>query len=137
MSSLRTAFIGGETPFTVALCRWLAERTDLRLIVWTSRTSWPHRPNSPVARIGGRILRAALRKGVWRSLDEAAYYCLYLLFLHPHEEFRIRQLTESLNASLLGHIDDIPQVRPAQIRDPDFLLLLTALHLDTIFATCT
>lgn len=137
MTQLRSAFIGNETPFTVMLCRWLADRTDLRFIVWTSRIPWPHRSHSPFARVGKRILRRGRRKGVWRALDEAAYYALYFLFLHPREERRIRGLTSALEALVSAEIDKIPQARPTDLRNPVLCERLKALGLDAIFATCT
>lgn len=134
---LRVAFVGNEFFFTHALCRWLAERTDLRLIIWTSKTAWPHRSGFAWARVARRILRNARRKGVWRTLNEAAFYLFYVLFLQRKEVARICRLAESFEAKPRRPIVEITQIYPARIDDPELLSHLERLHLDAIFAMCT
>ncbi|HYX20723.1 MAG TPA: formyltransferase family protein, partial [Thermoanaerobaculia bacterium] len=133
---LRTVFLGNETPLTRALCRWLANRTDLKLIVWTDLISWPHRP-SIAARIGRRLLARVRRKGVLRVVNEAAYYVIYALILRPGEENRIRQLTEQFASEIRGDLGDVHQIRPVALRDTRLLERVRSLDLDAGFATCT
>jgi len=137
MTRLRSAFIGNETPLTMALCRWLADRTNLRLIIWTSPVPWPRRLHSACLRVGRRILAHRRRKGLWRTLDEFAYYGSYLVFLRAREERRIRPLTVALEGLCRSSIEGTPQVRSTDLRDPELWKLLSELGSDAIFATCT
>ncbi len=136
MAGLRVAFIGNQYLFSRVLCGWLAEHADLRLIVWADKIPWPHRPELAWARVARRILRGARRKGVWRAIDEAAFYVLYLLFLRHREEERNRSLAETLEIKEGRPIEEIRQISPTRIDDPQLMEMLRLLQLDAIFTMC-
>jgi len=119
-----------------ALCRWLADRTDLKLIVWTDEIPWPHRRTAPFSRVGRRLLDGVRRKGLLRAIDEAGYYGLYFLLLRPPEEARIRQLTGLLVRQVRSGLDSIEQRRPKRIHDVALFEQLRRLRLDAIFVSC-
>ena len=134
---LRLAFFGNESVLTRALCRWLGERTDLRMIVWTDEVPWPHRSGLAWPRVAHRILRGSRRKGVLRALNEAAFYGLYRAFLLRREEQRILMLATSLDATSRRALDQIPQLRPHRVDDAAFIDKLRRLRLDASFVMCT
>jgi hypothetical protein len=134
---LRIAFFGNENHFTNALCRWLGERSDLRLIVSTSQIPWPHRSGLRWARVARRIAGGIRRKGLFRALDETVFYLLYLAFLRRGEIARVRQLADSLEIDATRTPADVSVIRPTRVDDPELLDLLKRLRLDAIFATCT
>lgn len=85
---LRTVFIGSRNEFDELLVDWLAKRTDLRGVVWTSSTAWQRS-------LRGKIefaRRRARRHGLRKALDEAAFYLVFhrLLKRRDDEELRAR-----------------------------------------------
>ena len=119
-----------------ALCGWLADRTNLKLIVWTDEIPWPHRRTSSFSRVGRRLLARARRKGVWRAIDEAGYYAFYFTLLRAPEEARIRQLTCSFAKQVRSSLDGVEQMRPDRIHDVAIVERLRRLRLDAIFVSC-
>jgi methionyl-tRNA formyltransferase len=85
---LRTVFIGSRNEFDQLLVDWLARRTDLRGVVWTSSTAWQRtlRGKLDFAR------RRARRHGIRKAIDEAAFYLVFhrLLKRSDYQELRTR-----------------------------------------------
>src|ERR1051325_4706120 len=84
---LRTVFIGSKNDFDDVLVDWLGQRTELVACVWLDperwRKSWRGR--------AGFIQKRLKRKGLRRTLDEAAFFLVYQRFFAEREE---RQLDE-------------------------------------------
>ncbi len=85
---LRTVFIGSRNEFDQLLVDWLARRTDLRGVIWTSSTAWQRtlRGKLDFAR------RRASRYGIRKAIDEAAFYLVFhrLLKRSDYRELRTR-----------------------------------------------
>lgn len=85
---LKTVFLGSRNDFDQVLLDWLARRTDLRGVVWTSSTAWQRTRRGRLAFARRRARRYGLRK----AIDETAFY----LYFHrvkkgrDHAELRRR-----------------------------------------------
>jgi hypothetical protein len=67
---LSAVFVGSRNDFDEVLVDWLARRTDLLGVVWTSSTAWQRTLAGRVAFARERARRYGLRKAV----DETAFY---------------------------------------------------------------
>lgn len=88
VAMLKTVFLGSRNDFDQVLVDWLARRTDLRGVVWTSSTAWQHT-------LRGRIdfaRRRAHRYGIRKAIDETAFYLYFhrLKKQRDHAELRRR-----------------------------------------------
>ena len=84
---LRTVFLGSRNDFDEVLVDWLAQRTDLRGVVWTSSTAWQRttRGKLEFAR------RRARRYGLLKAIDETAFYLVFHRFLKRRDARELRQ----------------------------------------------
>lgn len=83
---LRTVFIGSHNEFDELLVDWLAQRTDLRGVVWTSSTEWQRT-------LGGKLefaRRRARRHGLRKAIDEAAFYVVFHRLLKGRDDRALR-----------------------------------------------
>lgn len=134
---LRTGFIGNENFFDRFVCEWLAERTDLKIILWTNRLAWAgSRGPGRGRRVLGRFVSRARRRGTLRALDEALYYALYRGFVQKKEVAKLKRLIGDRTGSPRRPISEIEQVEIADIRSPDLARRLEDLGLDALFAMC-
>ena len=83
---LRTVFIGSHNEFDELLVDWLARRTDLRGVVWTSSTAWQRTLRGKVEFARKRARRHGLRKAV----DEAAFYLVFHRLLKRRDDAALR-----------------------------------------------
>ena len=84
---LRTVFIGSHNEFDELLVDWLAQRTDVLGVVWTSSTAWQRtmRGKLEFAR------RRARRHGVRKAVDEAAFYLAFHRLLKQRDDEELRR----------------------------------------------
>ena len=129
---LKTVFIGSRNDFDQVIVHWLAQRTDLRGVVWTSSTEWQHTWRGRLA----FARRRARRYGPLKVLDEAAFYLLYhrLWLRRDHTELR-RQVIEPYDgrrrdprwsgAALSAESVNAPEVLDfVRACDPDFAVAM-------------
>lgn len=83
---LSTVFIGSRNEFDEVLVDWLARRTDLRGVVWTSSTAWQRTLRGKVEFARKRARRHGLRK----ALDETAFYLVFHRFLKDRDYGELR-----------------------------------------------
>jgi len=129
---LRTIFIATENDFSQMLVHWLAQRTDLAGVVWSSAASW-HRSWA------GRIEFARKRfkrHGAVKALDEALFYIVY----HTFFDHRNRaELEESLTRPY-KNLHDIrwhgDKIRAADVNSPAVLDFIRQRNPDLILAQC-
>jgi len=83
---LSTVFIGSRNEFDELLVDWLARRSDLRGVVWTSSTAWQRtlRGRAEFAR------KRARRHGVRKAVDEAAFYLVFHKLLKQADDDELR-----------------------------------------------
>ncbi len=84
---LRTVFLGSRNEFDQVLVDWLAQRTDLRGVVWTSSTAWQRtlRGKLDFAR------RRARRYGARKAIDETAFYLVFHRLLKARDDRELRE----------------------------------------------
>jgi Formyl transferase len=70
---LRTMFVGSRNAFDELLVDWLAARTDLRGVIWTTSTKWRHSWRGRLDFVRTRLRR----RGPLRTLDEMAFSAVY------------------------------------------------------------
>jgi methionyl-tRNA formyltransferase len=83
---LRTVFLGSRNEFDQVLVDWLAQRTDLRGVVWTSSTAWQRTLRGKVAFARQR----ARRYGPLKALDETAFYLVFHRLLKARDDRELR-----------------------------------------------
>jgi hypothetical protein len=84
---LRTVFLGSRNEFDQVLVDWLARRTDLRGVVWTSSTAWQRTLRGKLAFARSR----ARRYGVLKAADETAFYLAFHRLLKPRDDRELRE----------------------------------------------
>jgi methionyl-tRNA formyltransferase len=130
---LRTVFIGSHNEFDELLVDWLARRTDLRGVVWTSSTAWQRT-------LQGKLdfaRKRARRHGVRKAVDEAAFYLAFhkLLKRRDDEELRARVIEpyESPGGRPRWEGDAI---RAENVNEPHVLSFLRERDPDLALAMC-
>jgi len=84
---LRTVFLGSRNEFDQVLVDWLAQRTDLCGVVWTSSTAWQRT-------LRGRIdfaRRRARRYGTRKAIDETGFYLVFHRLLKARDDRELRE----------------------------------------------
>jgi methionyl-tRNA formyltransferase len=130
---LRTVFIGSHNEFDELLVDWLARRTDLRGVVWTSSTAWQRT-------LGGKVdfaRRRARRHGVVKAVDEAAFYLVFHRLLKRRDD-------EALRAQVIAPYE-APDGKPhwrgdaitaTDVNEPHVLAFLREREPDLALAMC-
>lgn len=133
MRVLKAVFIGSRNDFDEVLVDWLARRTDLAGVVWTSSTAWQRSLRGRLDFARGRARRYGLRK----ALDETAFY----LYFH-----RLRKRSDY--AELVSRVIDpyrrehgTPEwdgdaITAAGVNSPEVLGFLRERRPDVVFAMC-
>jgi hypothetical protein len=85
---LRTVFIGSKNDFDDVLVDWLAQRTELVGAIWLDPERWR---KSWRGRLGF-VRKRLKRRGVRRTIDEAAFYLVYQRFFAEREERQLEEL---------------------------------------------
>src|ERR671924_442985 len=134
---LRTGFVGSDNFFDRYLCEWLREHSDLRLIVWTDQLRWAAKPRR-WRKAALRYRRRARRYGWARAVDEIIYYAIYRTFLRQGDTRQLRSLIDQMAVDEIpgGGLEDIPQIRPADIQAKEVLDAIIGGQLDALFAVC-
>jgi hypothetical protein len=83
---LRTVFLGSRNEFDQVLVDWLARRSDLRGVVWTSSTAWQRTLRGKLHFARGR----ARRYGVLKAVDETAFYLVFHRLLKARDDRELR-----------------------------------------------
>ncbi len=130
---LRTVFIGSRNDFDELLVDWLARRSDLRGVVWTSSTAWQRS-------LRGRLdfaRRRARRHGVRKAVDEAAFYLVFhkLLKRSDDEELR-RRVIDRHRSDGGGPVWTGDSIEASDVNAPEVLAFLRERQPDVVMAMC-
>lgn len=134
---LKTAFIGCRNPFTCLICEWLAEHTDLSLIIWANEMWWAYgRGWGRVRRIAANFLKRARKRGWLRAADEFLCLVLYRTFIYWGDANNIDRAMAAVTCHPRKALGEIKQVRSNDIRSPELLELVRSMKLDAMFSMC-
>lgn len=129
---LATVFIGSRNEFDELLVDWLAQRTDLRGVVWTSSTEWQRtlRGKLEFAR------RRARRHGIAKAIDEAAFYLAFhrLLKRRDDEALRTEVIDRYAHNGRAGWSGDA--IAASDVNAPEVLDFLRERQPDLALAMC-
>jgi hypothetical protein len=133
---LTAGFVGCDNLYDRYICHWLAERTDLRLIVWTDELRWSA-PSRRWKNIATRYCARERRFGRVRVLDEIAYYLLYAFSRH-RDSRRIGAMLRALEPRTEDEVwlAGIRQLRAGQIGWSAVLEAVKEEQIGVLFATC-
>jgi methionyl-tRNA formyltransferase len=133
---LKTAFIGNRNEFDKMICEWLAQRTDLVLIIWTNRLSWSAGGADRRQRVVERFRRRARRYGWPRALNEALYYAIYRGFLAKKDQRDVTGAIRAVETHPMKPLSEIEQIMPSSIKDKNLEEALRRSEVDALFAMC-
>jgi Formyl transferase len=133
---LKTAFIGNRNAFDIMMCEWLAEHTDLSLIVWSNNLSWSQSGPGRRDRVLARFKKRAKRYGLGRAVNEAAYYALYRRFIARWDNADIAAAVQSVERRPRKPLSEIQQLMPSDIKDESIRQALSVYEVDALFAMC-
>lgn len=130
---LKTVFLGSRNEFDQVLVDWLAQRTDLRGVVWTSSTAWQRTMRGKLA----FARRRARRYGVLKAADETAFYLVF------HRLLKARD-TRALRARVIEpYVDGCSRpewtgdaIEATDINSPEVLEFLREREPDAALAMC-
>jgi hypothetical protein len=129
---LRTIFIGTKNDFSQMLVHWLAQRTDVAGVVWSSSATW-HRTWEGGLEFATKRLK---RHGALKTLDEALFYIIY----HTFFEHRNRVQLEKNLLRPYKNLHDIrwhgDKIRAADVNSPAVLDFIRERKPDIILAQC-
>lgn len=127
---LRALFIGSHNGFDELLVEWLAARTDLRGVIWTTSSKWRHSWRGRLDFVRTRLRR----RGPLRTLDEMAFSVVYRRWLYRHDVDRLQRDVIAPHGSPLWRGDAITI---DNVNDPATLAFVRERDPDVIFAMCT
>jgi hypothetical protein len=134
---LKIAFVGHENEFTYFMCDWLAENTDLSLIIWTEKMWWAYGHGwGRIRRVLAHFSKRVRKRGWLRAADEFLYFVLYWGFLHRRETKQVHKAVASAACRPRKPLTEITQVWPTDIRSPELVELLRSKGIDAIFSMC-
>ena len=134
---LKTGFIGQRNVFDILICDWLAEHTDLGLIIWTDGLSWCRGEGWERTRnVLSRFARRLRKKGVLRTSNEFVYYLFYRQLLLAQEERNVNQALASLSVHPRIPLDQVHQIHPDDIGSTALQDQIRHASLDALFAMC-
>jgi hypothetical protein len=130
---LSTVFIGSRNEFDELLVDWLARRTDLRGVVWTSSTAWQRtlRGRAEFAR------KRARRHGVRKAVDEAAFYLVFHKLLKQADDDELRARVIDAYPAVNGKPEwrgDV--ISTSDVNAPEVLSFLREREPDLALAMC-
>jgi len=131
---LRTAFLGNRNAFNILLADWLAQRTDLRVVIWASADYWAR-----TWRGRFRFFRRRARKySAVKALDELLFYIFYHTFMRHKEARYMNRMVDDFRAEHgvpagfePKRLFNVADVNAAEIREA-----LAAEEVDAMFADC-
>jgi hypothetical protein len=131
---LRTAFLGNCNAFNMLLTDWLAQRTDLRVVIWGAADYWA---NSWRGR-ARFFWRRAKRYSIFKALDEILFYAFYRFFLQERDAFYMNRMIKAYREEN----DVVPSGTPfyvMRVRDvntPEVREALVSEGVDVMFVDC-
>jgi len=131
---LRAAFMGNCNAFNLLMVDWLAQRTDLRVVIWGSADYWA---NSWRGRVRF-FWRRAKRYSIFKALDEILFYANYRLFLWNREGLYMNRLIKDFRVEH-GIVAGRKPYRVFRVRDvntPEVRDALVSESVDVMFADC-
>lgn len=131
---LRTAFMGNCNAFNLLLVDWLAQRTDLRIIIWGSADYWSHTWRGRI-----RFFRRRLKKySIFKVVDEVLFYSYYRLFLKKREAFFSDRMIETYRREhgVTPSGKPVKVFNVADVNAPEIREALLAEEVDAMFADC-
>lgn len=131
---LRTAFLGNRNAFNMLLADWLAQRTDLRVVIWGSADYWARTWRGRVR----FFRRQAKRFSVLKALDEVLFYAFYHTFMRDREALYINRMIAAYRER-----HGVPPLPPgvavlnvSDVNSPDVRRALVDGKVDAMFADC-
>ena len=131
---LRTAFMGNCNAFNLLLVDWLAQRTDLRIIIWGSADYWSHTWRGRI-----RFFRRRLKKySIFKVVDEVLFYSYYRFFLKRREAVYSDRMIETYRREhgLTPSDKPVTVFNVADVNAPEIREALLAEEVDAMFADC-
>jgi hypothetical protein len=131
---LRTAFMGNRNAFNMLLADWLAQRTDLRVVVWSSGDYWSRTWRGRI-----RFFRRRLKKySLFKVVDEVLFYSYYRLVLSKREALHSDRMIEAYRREHGVTPNDKPlrALEVADVNAPEVREALLAEEVDAMFADC-
>lgn len=131
---LRAAFLGNCNAFNLLLVDWLAQRTELRVVIWGAADYWA---NSWRGRVRF-FWRRAKRYSIFKALDEILFYAFYRLFLRKGDAFYMNRMIENYRAEHRVAAGRKPYrvIRVRDVNTPEVREALVAEKVDVMFADC-
>jgi hypothetical protein len=131
---LRVAFMGNCNAFNMLLADWLAQRTDLRVVIWGNVDYWAYSWR-------GRLRffwRRARKYSIFKALDEILFYANYRLFLWKREGLYMNRLIKDFRVEHGVGGWSIPYriIRTGDVNAPEVREALAAEEVDVMFADC-
>ena len=130
---LKTVFIGSKNEFNEVLVHWLAQRTEVAGVVWTSSTAWQ--------RTWGGRLRFALRRfrryGLLKVINETLFFLYYHAYLSSQdEEEKYEQIIKPYRARHGEVAWGGDSIRTADVNSPEVISFLEERRPDVALAMC-
>ena len=129
---LRTVFIGSRNDFDDMLVHWLSQRTDVVGAVWLDASLWQRDWSSRM----GFFQQRLRKRGVLKTLDEAAYFLVFRAFLEAKAAEQLYTLSDPYFASNGNARWDGDAIDTENVNAPEVLDFLTEREPDLAFAMC-
>lgn len=131
---LRAAFMGNCNAFNLLLADWLAQRTDLRVVIWGAADYWA---NSWRGRVRF-FWRRAKRYSIFKALDEILFYAVYRLFLWKGDAFYMNRMIKAYREehNVVASRKPFRVMRVRDVNSAEVREALVAEKVDVMFADC-
>jgi hypothetical protein len=131
---LRAAFLGNCNAFNMLLTDWLAQRTDLRVVIWGGVDYWAYSWR-------GRIKffrRRARRYSIFKALDEILFYTFYRFFMQKRDAFYMNRMIRSYRKEndVFGSSKPFRVMRVQDVNTPEVRQALVSEGVDVMFVDC-
>jgi hypothetical protein len=131
---LRAAFLGNCNAFNILLVDWLAQRTDLRAVIWGGVDYWAYSWR-------GRLRffwRRAKRYSIFKILDEILFYSFYRFFLQERDAFYMNRMIKAYRDehNVFGSSKPFRVMRVGDVNTPEVRETLVSEGVDVMFVDC-
>ncbi len=131
---LRTAFLGNRNAFNMLLADWLAQRTNLRLVIWGSADYWARTWRGRVR----FFRRQAKRFSVLKAMDEVLFYAFYHTFMRDREALYINRMIAAYRDR--HDVPPLPRevvvLNVSDVNSPEVRRALVDEKVEAMFADC-
>lgn len=131
---LRTAFIGNRNAFNMLLADWLAQRTDLRVVIWGSADYWARTWRGRVR----FFRRQAKRFSVLKAVDEVFFYAFYHTFMRAREAVYMNKMITAYRDrhGVPANPREVVLFNVSNVNSPEVRRALVEEKVDAMFADC-